>query len=82
MAKYARPRGGDVVVQTRFCGVGEGGTFSPVIVLPEAEWRKIVEMTRDFECEYYEDNCNESPDPPCFSCVIHAIIQRTEAENG
>ena len=74
MAKYSRPRGGDVVVQTKFCGVGEGGTFAPVIVLPEADWRRLVEAF----------NRVKAATPESYYALenIDAIIQRTEAENA
>lgn len=76
MAKYSKAKGGVEVYP--FDGTPYG--YTPVIVLPEAEWRELVRlMTELFQaCNCCDTNCKECQE----DAALKAIIQRTEAENN
>ena len=74
MAKYSKAKGGVEVYP--FDGTPYG--YTPVIVLPEADWREMVRYCKQWEVAHRcEGNCQECDE----DAAIKAIIQRTEAEN-
>ena len=75
MAKYCRSKRGEVYDHDDYPYL-KGDT--PVIVIPEADWRRLVELVKwafpGCECEGLCDACREDRE-------IKAIIQRTEEAN-
>lgn len=79
MAKYVR---GPISLGVYFENEplpGNEKFYEPVIVIPEADWKRMVELAEDLmplhACEDLCDCCADE-------CEIKAIIEKVEAANG
>lgn len=62
----------DGPVSNRYLGGASGIERLPVIVIPEGDWKRMVELSIDSQVGHR----------PAIGAEIKAIIERTEAANG
>lgn len=72
MAKYARSPVTQCVYMPDDLLPGHHETFDPVIVIPEADWKRMVELSIDSQVGHR----------PAIGAEIKAIIEKVKAANG